>query len=273
MFRHWQTMPDSIAETSFKLPVYRTWPDRPFEVLGTLRFENPNKYWDDGVINEAVAAAKSKHGDAIVIRSGSEFGVSENIGSSEDPMQFTQQHQITALVIKWKPKAAVDAEMAQLRSFKEDFKSKYGDLCRSASLVDSAVAYLQWTGMSLDSASATEKLKDVLTQIKDTQQGELDGKWLYRCSYSRSRLTSSYSDFFFGIALVTLKDNVLTVVSTSGQEITFSGSSDKGRVTGKMGIRSVSINCDGVASKEKISLSGQGQIPDGTFQANLIFQR
>src|SRR5437867_1520018 len=89
----------------------------------------------------------------------------------------------------------------------------------------------------------------------------------------QGRLTSSQSDFFYGVGLVTLKDDVLTIVSTSGPEINFRGTSDKGRVMGKMGISAISINCDGVASKEKISLSGQGQIPDGTFQASLIFVR
>lgn len=270
--RHWATSTEAMAETSFALPVYRTWPDKPYEVLGTLRFENPNQYWDDGVIKAAVAEAKSKAGDAIIIRHGSEFGVSGNIGSAEDPMMW-RQDQITALVVKWKSKSAVDSETAALRTFKENFRAKYAELCRSAPLFDSAVDYLRWTGVSLDSGPGTEKLKDVLTQIHDTQQGELDGKWLYRCGYSRSRLTSSYSDFFWGVASVTLKDNVLTVVSTSGPEVNFSGSFDRGRVTGKMGIGSVSINCDGVASKDKTSLSGQGQVADGIFQASLVFQR
>jgi hypothetical protein len=129
-------------------------------------------------------------------------------------------------------------------------------------------------GLGLDSVAATDKLKEVLAEIHDSKEGELTGKWLYRCGFKRSRLTSSFSDFFYGTALVTLKDNVLTVVSTSGPaEVNFSGTFEKGRVMGKMGISAVSVNCDGVASKEKISLSGQGQIADGTFQASLIFLR
>jgi len=111
-------------------------------------------------------------------------------------------------------------------------------------------------------------------EIHDSKKSELDGTWLYRCSYRRSRLTSSFGDFFYGTALVTLKDDVLTVVSTQGPpEVNFSGTFDKGRVMGKMGISAISINCDGVASKDKISLSGQGQISDGTFQASLVFLR
>lgn len=77
-----------------------------------------------------------------------------------------------------------------------------------------------------------------------------------------------------GTAPATLKEGVLTIVSTQGPaEVTFSGSFDKGRLTGKMGIGATSINCDGVGSKEKISLSGRGQVADGTIQANLVFLR
>jgi hypothetical protein len=261
-----------MAETSFALPVYRTWPDKDFEVIGSLRFENPNQNWDDGVISSAVSAAKRKHGDAIIIRYGSEFGVGGNVGFGEDTSEWSQ-NQVTAFVIKWKSKKALETEAATMQAFKENFRLKYPRLSENTTLFNSAIDYLQWLGLSLDSDAAADKLKDVLTEIHDTKRDELNGKWLYRCGFRRSRLTSSYSDFFYGIALVTLKENALTVISTSGAEVNFSGTFDKGRATGKMGIRSGSVNCDGVATNEKISLSGQGQVADGTLQASLIFVR
>src|SRR2546428_5948513 len=271
--RVWPRSQDSMAETSFSLPVYRTWPDKPFEIVGSLRVEDPNQNWDDGIISAAVSAARSKHGDAIIIRQGSELGVSGYAGFAEDPMVW-KQNQTTALVIKWKPKGVLETEAAALRAFKENFRAQHPELTPNVAVVDSAIEYLQFMGLSLDSGAAADKLKDILTEFHGSREGELNGKWLYRCNYTRSRLTSSSSDFFYGTALVTLKDNVLTIVSTSGlAEVNFSGTSDKGRVMGKMGISAVSINCDGVASKEKISLSGQGQIADGTFQASLIFLR
>src|SRR5205823_6026368 len=106
------------------------------------------------------------------------------------------------------------------------------------------------------------------------RDGDLTGKWLFQCGFRQSRLTSSSSDSFSGVASVTLKGDVLTIVSTGGgSEVNFSGTYDKGRVGGKMGIGTLSINCDGVAAPEKISLSGQGQTADGVCQASLVFQR
>ena len=271
--RVWPVSQESMAETSFTLPVYRSWPDKPYEIVGSLRVENPNQYWDDGIISSAVSAAKRKRGDAIIIRYGSEFGVGGYIGFAEDTSVWSQ-NQITALVIRWKSKNTLESEAAIKRTFKESFRSKYPQLSKDASLFDSAIEYLQWMGLSLDSEAAANRLKEVLGEIHDSRDGELNGKWIYRCGFRKNRLTSSFSDFFYGTALVTLKDNVLTIVSTSGPaEVNFSGTFDKGRVTGKMGISAVSVSSDGVASKEKISLSGQGQIADGTFQSSLIFLR
>ena len=269
----WPVSQESMAETSFGLPVYRTWPDKPYEIVGSVRFEDPRKDWDDGVINAAVSKAKSQHGDAIIMRQGSEFGVGAYAGFSEDASVW-RGNQTTALVIKWKSASVVEAETAALRAFKETFRMKNPALSQNASLFDFAIDYLQWSGLSVTSETTANKLEDLLIEIRDSKQGELNGTWLYRCKYTRNRLTSSSSDFFYGTASVTLKDNVLTVVSTSkSAEVNFSGTFDKGRVMGKMGISAISINCDGVASKDKISLSGQGQVSDGTFQASLVFLR
>lgn len=271
--RLWPVSQDSMAETSFSRPVYRSWPDKPYEIIGSLRFENPRKDWDDGVINSAVSAAKRRGGDAIIIRHGSEFGVGGTVGFAEDATVWSQ-NQTTALVIKWKSKDVLKAEAAAVGAFKENFRTKHPELSKNVSLFDSATDYLQWMGLKLDSAAASDKLREVLNEIQNSTEGELSGKWLYRCNFKKSHLTSSQSDLLFGIGLVTLKDNVLTVVSTSGSaEINFSGTYEKGRVMGRMGISGISVNCDGVASKEKISLSGQGQTADGTFQASLTFLR
>jgi hypothetical protein len=268
----WPVSQESMAETSFALPVYRDWPDKRFEIVGSLRFQDPRKDWDDGVINAAVSAAKHQGGDAIIIRHGAEFGVSANIGSVDDSMVWSQ-NQTSALVIKWKPIAAVEAEAKAKRAFRENFRTDHPDLSKNSALLDLAIEYVQWTGLAIDSEAASSKLKELLAETHEGAEGELSGKWLYKCNFKKSSLTASHTDFFFGIGLVNLKDNVLTMVSTSGSEVNFSGNCDKGRVDGKMGIGSISINSDGVASKEKISLSGQGQISDGMFQASLIFLR
>ncbi len=271
--RLWPVVLESMAETSFSLPVYRSWPDKPYDIIGSVRFEDPNQSWDDGVIRDAVSEAKKRRGNAIIIRYGSEFGVGGTIGAADDPSVWIQ-NQITALVIRWKAKEVLDAEASALQGFKETFRARHPDISQNGALFDSAIEYLQWQGVNLDPGAAAEKLSQILREIQSSKDAEFNGKWLYRCQVRRSRLTSSSGDSFRGIGLVTLKEGALTIVSTQGPaEVTFSGSFDKGRLTGKMGIGATSINCDGVGSKEKISLSGQGQVADGTIQANLVFLR
>jgi hypothetical protein len=271
--RTWPTSRESIAETSFALPVYRSWPDRPFDVLGSLRFENPRQYWDDGVIHAAVSEAKHRGGNAIIIRQGTEEAVSGTIGSGEDPMVWSQ-NQTTALVIKWKPQGVIIQEASKVQAFKERFRSEHPELCRNASLIDLATDYFLAKGFDLDSRSTSDEFRSLVTDLQGTKDGELSGKWLYQCGFRQSRLTSSWSQSFFGVAAVTLKGDVLAIVSIDrGTEVSFSGAYDKGRLNGKMGIATVSLNCDGAATQEKISLSGQGQSADGVCQASLVLQR
>lgn len=96
----WPVGSGTMAETSYRVPVYRGWPERPYKVLGSIRCEDPNKYWDDGVISMAASMGKSKGGNAIIIRQGSEFGVGKITGMKNDPSVFTY-NQTTALVIRW----------------------------------------------------------------------------------------------------------------------------------------------------------------------------
>lgn len=264
---------EAVAETSFRLPVYRSWPDKPYDILGTLRFENPNQNWDDGIINDAVAAAKKRKADAIIIRVGGEFGVGGNIGFAEDRTVW-QSTQTTAVAIKWKPREQIEAEMARRHAFKTKFASSHPDLTRNGAVVDAAIDYLIARGTSLDSPTASSALQQILSELQGPRDGELGGKWLYRCHLNQSRLTSSWSTAAMGVASVNVKGDVLTIVSVDqGNEVSFSGSYDKGRVSGQMGLGALSIDCSGVAAAEKISLSGQGRTADGVCQASLVFQR
>ena len=96
----WPISPGTMAETRFAVPVYRGWPERPYQLLGSLSHEDPNARWNDGVFAAAAAQAKSLHGDAVIIREGAEFGVSQIAGAAPDA-DILYSHQTTALVIRW----------------------------------------------------------------------------------------------------------------------------------------------------------------------------
>lgn len=182
------------------------------------------------------------------------------------------QNRMTALVIKWKPQIVLDAEAATRRKLKADAQAQFPELSGNPAFLETAIDSLEARGIELGT-EGSERLKEVLTEIRSSKEGELGGKWLYKCRYTRKSLTTSQSDIVYGTATVTLKGSVLTILSGSGPEVSFSGSFDNGRVTGKLGLFTTSTSCEGVGNKEKISVSGQGQIADGTFQANLILLR
>ena len=73
----WPTGPGTMAETRFAVPVYRGWPEKPYELLGSLSHPDPNAKWNDDFFAAAAKEAKQQGGDAVIIREGAEWGVSK----------------------------------------------------------------------------------------------------------------------------------------------------------------------------------------------------
>jgi hypothetical protein len=275
--RNWQTANAAMAETQYKVPVYRGWPDRPYDVIGSIRFVDRNKYWDDGVINMACTMAKRKGADAIIIRYGAEYGVGMITGSGADPQIVTAANDTTALAIKWKPQAAIDAEKAAVARLVTQFKEQHKDVSVKKELFDLATEYVRSCVAKIDSDEAAQQfsqaLMDVLAPPKSAQC-----RWLFRGTVRAGSLTASWSDSVYGVATLTRTgDNVTIVSSSQGAELTFSGTIQDGRLTGQLGFSSgsaiLSTKADGVYTDERISLTGQGQTPDGTFQGSFTFAR
>lgn len=274
--RNWQVANAAMAETQYKVPVYRGWPDRPYNVIGSIRFVDRNKYWDDGVINMACSMARKKGGDAIIMRYGSEFGVGMTTGSAEDPQIFTG-NDITGLVIKWKTPAEIEKERATLTQLTGRLKQEHPELATKKELVDLAVELVRSQGLNLGSDEASQQLTQVLTAVaQPANAGQT--KWLFRGTVHAGSLTATMSDTVYGVADITTKGDSLTIVSTSGgSDLTFSGESKDGRLSGQLsfsaGSTIISAKADGVFTSEKTTLAGQGQTPDGTFQGSFSFMR
>ena len=274
--KNWQVANGAMAETQYTVPVYRGWPDRSYNVIGSIRFVNPNKYWDDGVINMACSMAKQKGGDAIIMRYGSEFGVGMTTGSAGDPKIFTG-NDITGLVIKWKTPAEIETERATLAHLTGRLNQEHPELATKKELVDLAIEFVRFQGLNLDSDEASQQLEQVLTAVAQPAKGG-QAKWLFRGTVHAGSLTTSMSDTVYGVADITANGNNLTIVSTSERsDLTFSGESKDGRLSGQLsfaaGSTIISAKADGVFTDEKTTLAGQGQTPDGTFQGSFSFSR
>src|SRR5919108_2094683 len=73
-WREWPISISSMTEIGFAVPVYRTWPDRNYEVVGSLKYTNRNKSWENDEIREVAKEAMKRGGNAIILRFGAEAG-------------------------------------------------------------------------------------------------------------------------------------------------------------------------------------------------------
>jgi hypothetical protein len=100
-FGAWPISQGTMAETRFAVPVYRGWPEKPYQLLGSLSHEDPNARWNDDFFAAAARKAKGLNGDAVIIREGAEFGVSQIASAARERRNILSSHQTTALVIRW----------------------------------------------------------------------------------------------------------------------------------------------------------------------------
>jgi hypothetical protein len=141
--------------------------------------------------------------------------------------------------------------------------------------LDLAIEWLQTQNIDLSSSEAKTKIREILNQLAPPNATDLSGKWIYRCVFRIQHLGTSSTITSLGLASVNENRGALTVLSIAGRtEFNVSSTSDRGRVTGKWGVATVaSGDCDGVATQDKISLSGNGRTDDGMVQLNLTLQR
>ena len=118
-------MERGLFSSSLAVPIYRGWPEKYYRVVGSIRFETPNKSWgyDDGILKAAASEAKRHGGDAIDNREGAEFGVSKIAGAKNDPLVLASS-QTTALVIKW----LTEVEIQDMHLRLEDFRKRFAAL-------------------------------------------------------------------------------------------------------------------------------------------------
>lgn len=84
----------------FDVPLYRGWPEKPYDVLGFVRFRNPNVDWNRGDMKMAARLAKESGGDAMILMpkgddpSPTTSSIRQQLGISPS--------QTVGVVVKWK---------------------------------------------------------------------------------------------------------------------------------------------------------------------------
>lgn len=272
----WSTSQGSMAETAYVIPVYRGWPERHYRVLGSLSHPDQNAYWGEGEIERAAKAAKSLGGDAIVIRKGAEYGVSQIAGTRQQSTILSSPHVTTALVVRWLTADELQERERILEECLKAFSANHPSMqSQNRGVGELALILILQSGFDLNSGSLRERFVEQMAQLIGLSADNLSGKWVFKASMSASTLASGGSERnFLGTAVVSAdQDNVAIVSDTGRIELNFSGTLTHGRLGGQIGLGGVTSKCEGAVTPEKISLSFQSRSPDGTTQGNVTLQR
>jgi hypothetical protein len=272
-WREWPISISSMTEIGFAVPVYRTWPDRNYEVVGSLKYTNRNKSWENDEIREVAKEAMKRGGNAIILRFGAEAGVG-GVASSGAGRIVYNTGETTALVIR----VLSDRE---LRERDEEMK----ELIRAVLTANPTAAYSEETGalvfkyllQSGEKRGTDEfrkKFSAVMTEVSVEDSSSFSGAWIFKASVKTGRLVGTDEESFFGLATVKSEGTSLAIVSTKGTtEMNFAGSLAENRIEGQLGVAGLSAKAEGVAISEKISISFRSLTHAGTAEGTLVLQR
>jgi hypothetical protein len=272
-YREWPIAAGSMADTDYAVPVYRTWPDRPYEVFGSLKYENPNTRWDAGDIKQVAKEAKKRGGEAMILRYGSEDAVLAVTGFKMPDLVFGTV-QPTALVIRFLSKEETAKREARQKDLFREYLAKNppGGFSEDTGVL--AVKFLLQSGHRLDAPDFLDKFSEIMARIATREPGSLTGEWLFKAVLKTSTITTSDEKSFFGTAVVQSDGtNVVVVSREGGIELNFSGTCTGAKFSGQLGIAGFSAKAEGIALPPKISLTYQTVTASGTAQGSVVLQR
>lgn len=117
--------------------------------------------------------------------------------------------------------------------------------------------YLYVMGQDLKSVDLWDKFDEIMTRLVSGASDNPAGVWIFKATTSlSSALAENGGRNSLGLATISSDGDNLTIVSSSGQvELNFNGTLIKGRLSGQLGLASVSAKCEGAVTSEKISIS------------------
>lgn len=84
----------------YAIPVYAGWPEKPYEVLGFVQFDQAGVDWNRGDIKQAAVKARDAGGDALILMpKGSD--PSPTVSETRQQLGITGSETV-GMVVKWK---------------------------------------------------------------------------------------------------------------------------------------------------------------------------
>ncbi len=90
----------SFSDQMFAVPVFHALPEKPYDVIGYVEFDQPNVDWNEGDIKIAASMAKQSGGDALLMLTRAD-STSQTVTSLRTSIGIDASR-TRAIVLKWK---------------------------------------------------------------------------------------------------------------------------------------------------------------------------
>jgi hypothetical protein len=271
----WPTAPGAVSDTLAALPVYRSWPDKPYRVIGAIEFAGDKSSTGAAHIAEAADVARNKGGDAMILRYPGEFELGNNPSIPTHSSNFSPD-KATMLIVKWKSQSEIIDEQRRRDAFQKRFRDKHPSLEVSDDLLGMALDYGAFLGLDPDLPAQSAQLEADLVEIVAVSAHSTSSYWLYRGTLHVTTPTTSFTDTVYGIATLTKNGEALNLASKSANaELSFTGVMDQGHLNGELvlsgGLASSTSRAEGVVMPGRISLDSRGQSSEEVVRGSFVF--
>lgn len=270
----WPTTKDAVASQKYAVPVYWSWPEHPYRVIGSIQIAEPQQELGNHEVARSAREASSRGGNGLIVPSGETMGLGQD---SVPAMKLFPTASTRALVIQWKSQSEVEEGSHRLDGLRAYMKRSYPalQLGNKNDLWDMSVEYVTWLGLDINTPSGAGKVEEVLSSLvaQDVSSSKRLFKGTLRTKTSAGQPTESV---VYGIATITSKDSDVAIISQPGTiSVDFHGSRSNGQLLGQLNFASGSNaftgKAEGSISPGKILLSCQWQFGGKPVQGAFIF--
>jgi hypothetical protein len=270
----WPTA-NAIPETEYAVPVYYDWPERPYRVLGTIQIAEKTNPVENKVIAQAAVTAKSKGGDALILRHPVKLEPRVMTEGANDSAAVSPAR-TSILVIQWKTLAEQEADRQATAAFWTRFHAKYPRVALTDEFKQLTVEYGAYQGLDLTSPKDSAGLAEELNGLSGTATNAASAKWLFRGAIHLSGFAASIDETLCGLATITQSGDNVTITFHSGEDsFNFTGLDQNERLSGDIEISAGPSVCKakaaGVVLTNRVTLDSRAQNAEGTVRATFTF--
>jgi hypothetical protein len=270
----WPVEKGSSPQAGFALPVYRHWPERPFQIVSLIHPSGQHGSWNAADISTAVEMAKMQSADALLLCGARDL---QAVKSADADPQVIPPGETGAFAIRWIPPREASDAAHRLDGFRAYLRRSYPPLHLEAKsdLWKIGLEAMAWLGVDVDAERGAGRFEETLAGLV-APPGAPSTRWLCKGVARSTAADSPPPRFVYGVAVLTCEgDHASLVCKANGLLVQFDGVADNGKLSGqlKWSDRGFSLEqrVQGSLDEEAIRLETAGAPVEGAPRAEFIF--